>query len=176
MTDKPKYWRDRLNALLPKREALFSHPWLRPVANRLLDPKLWRFQHEAVARGVAVGTFWAFVIPVAQMPVAAAHCTWWRANIPAATAMTMVTNPLTIGFWLWLAYQLGAIILGAPLAPATATGEGVPSWLAEYGWPTVLGMGMFAIGGAGLGYMAVKLIWRLRIWFRRRARRSVEFP
>jgi uncharacterized protein (DUF2062 family) len=125
---------------------------------------------------VAVGTFWAFVIPVAQMPVAAAHCTWWRANIPAATAMTMVTNPLTIGFWLWLAYQLGAVILGAPLAPATATGEGVPSWLAEYGWPTVLGMGMFAIGGAGLGYLAVKLIWRLRIWFRRRARRSVEYP
>ena len=176
MTGKTMYWRDRLSALLPKREALFSHPWLRPVANRLLDPQLWRFQHEAVARGVAVGTFWAFVIPIAQIPVVAVHCTCWRANIPAATAMTMVTNPLTIGFWLWLAYQLGAIILGAPVAPATVTGEGVPSWLAEYGWPTVLGMGMFAIGGAGLGYLAVKLIWRLRIWFKRRARRSLEFP
>ena len=171
MTGQPKRLRDRLNALLPQREALFSHPWLRPVASRLLDPKLWRFQQEAVARGVAVGTFWAFVIPIAQMPVAAAHCTWWRANIPAATAMTMITNPLTIGFWLWLAYQLGAIFLNAPLSKITANGEGAPYWLAVYGWPTMLGMGMFAIGGAGLGYLAVKLIWRLRIWFKRRARR-----
>jgi uncharacterized protein (DUF2062 family) len=158
MTDQPKHWSDRLSALMPNREALFSHPWLQPIANRLLDPMLWRFQHEAVARGVAVGTFWAFVIPVAQMPVAAAHCTWWRANIPAATTMTMVTNPLTIGFWLWLAYQLGAIFLSAPVSQVTVNGEGAPSWLAEYGWPTVLGMTIFAIGGAGLGYLAVKLM------------------
>jgi hypothetical protein len=26
---------------------------------------------------------------------------------PVAAAMTMLTNPLTVGFWLWLAYQLG---------------------------------------------------------------------
>jgi uncharacterized protein (DUF2062 family) len=124
-----------------------------------------------VARGVAVGTFWAFVIPIAQMPAAAVHCTWWRANIPAATAMSMLTNPLTIGVWLWLAYQLGAIILGATVAPLTTSGDGASSWLAEYGWPTVLGMGMFAIGGAVLGYLTVKLTWRLRIWFKRRGRR-----
>jgi uncharacterized protein len=171
MTGQSKHWSDRLSALLPKRETLLSHTWLRPIANRLLDPMLWRFQHEAVARGVAVGTFWAFVIPVAQVPVAVAHCTWWRANIPAATAMTMVTNPLTLGFWLWLAYQLGENFLSTPLAQATENGEGASYWLATYGWPTVLGMGMFAIGGAGLGYLAVKLIWRLRIWFKRRVRR-----
>jgi uncharacterized protein (DUF2062 family) len=171
MTGHPQHFRDRISALLPNREALFSHPWLRPVANRLLDPKLWRFQREAVARGVAVGTFWAFVIPVAQIPAAAVHCTWWRANLPVATAMTMVTNPLTIGFWLWLAYQLGANILGTANLPATVADEGAATWLAEYGWPTLLGMGLFATGGAGLGYMAVKLAWRVRIFYKRRTRR-----
>jgi uncharacterized protein (DUF2062 family) len=120
---------------------------------------------------VAVGTFWAFVIPVAQIVVAAAHCTWWRANIPAAAAMTMVTNPLTIGFWLWLAYQLGALILGAPPLAHSTQEAGALSWLAEYGWPTVMGMGLFATGGAALGYAVVKVIWRLRIWLKRRARR-----
>ena len=85
--------------------------------------------------------------------------------------MTLVTNPLTIGFWLWLAYQLGVQVLGE--APdATAAGV-APSWLTEFGWPTVLGMGLFAVGGAALGYAAVKLIWRLRIWLKRRARRAV---
>ena len=115
---------------LPNRDTLAAHPWLRPVASRLLDPQLWRPQHEAVARGVAVGTFWAFILPVAQIVVATAHCTLWRANIPAAAAMTLVTNPLTIGFWLWLAYQLGALVLGAPLAQAAPAGAGAPSWLA----------------------------------------------
>ena len=82
----------------------------------------------------------------------------------------MVTNPLTIGFWLWLAYQLGALVLGAPaLGPDEVAATA--SWFAEYGWPTVLGMGLFAVGGAALGYVSVKLVWRLRVALRRRQRR-----
>ena len=165
-------WRERLIKSLPTRDVLSAHPWLQPVASRLLHPHLWRFQHEAVARGVAVGTFWAFVIPFAQIVAAAAHCTLWRANIPAAAAMTMVTNPLTIGFWLWLAYQLGVLALGEPADAVTPYGNVAISWLTEYGWPTVMGMGMFAIGGAALGYFGVKLIWRLRVWLKRRTRRT----
>lgn len=85
--------------------------------------------------------------------------------------MTMVTNPLTIGFWLWLAYQLGAALLGAaPVADPTQD-FGSLAWLAEYGGPTILGMGLFATAGAALGYATVKLGWRLRIWLRRRSRR-----
>lgn len=172
MAASSKRWSTRLSAALPTRDVLSAHPWLKPVADRVLEPQLWRFQHEAVARGVAVGTFWAFVIPFAQILVAAAHCTLWRANIPAAAAMTMVTNPLTIGFWLWLAYQLGALLLGEPASAALAAGAGTPSWLAEYGWPTVLGMGLFAVGGAALGYVLVHLVWRLRVALKRRARRA----
>ncbi len=172
MKHKGTSWWDQISKSLPTRDVLSAHPWLRPVADRLLHPQLWRFQHEAVARGVAVGTFWAFVIPVGQIVVAAAHCTVWRANIPAAAAMTMVTNPLTIGFWLWLAYQLGNLVLGAPLETSIPLEGGPQSWLGEFGWPTVLGMGLFAVGGASLGYVGVKLLWRLRIWLTLRARRS----
>ncbi|WP_341905877.1 DUF2062 domain-containing protein [Polaromonas sp. YR568] len=167
MTGQPKDWRARLNEAMPNRDALAAHPWLKPVANRLLHPQLWRLQHEAVARGVAVGIFWAFVIPFAQILAAAAHCSLWRANIPVAAAMTMVTNPFTIGFWLWLAYQAGSLFVG----PSVQVSEGAPSWLAEFGWPTVLGMGLFAVGGAAVGYVVVKLVWRLRVWMKRRARR-----
>jgi hypothetical protein len=171
MTRWTPNWADRLRTSLPDRQVLAAHPWLKPVAGRLLERRLWHMQHESVARGVAVGTFWAFTIPFAQIVVAAAHCTWWRANIPAAAAMTMVTNPLTIGFWLWLAYQLGALVLGEPLASVAPQGLGSLDGLAALGWPTVLGMGLFAFGGAAGGYLGVKLIWRLRILVRRRARR-----
>jgi uncharacterized protein (DUF2062 family) len=172
VTDKTQHWTQRLSKSLPQREALSAHPWLQPVASQLLHPQLWRLQHEAVARGVAVGTFWAFALPFAQILAAAAHCTWWRANIPVAAAVTMVTNPLTIGFWLWLAYQAGALVLGQPTAQNLPLGGGVPSWLAEFGWPTLLGMGLFAVGGAAVGYLGVKVIWRLRVLVKRRARRA----
>lgn len=150
-----------------------AHGWLRPIATRLLHPDLWSLREEGVARGVAVGTFWAFVIPLGQTLVAAVHCAWWRANIPAAAVMTMLTNPVTFGFWLWLAYQLGAAVLGETAVQVTPSAGGAATWLAEYGWPTVLGMGMFAAGGALLGYLAVKLVWRLRHRFQQRSHSGV---
>ncbi len=162
------HWTDRLRDSLPRREVIVSHPWLKPFAYRLLDPKLWRLQHESVARGIAIGTFWAFAIPVAQVFIATAHCIWWRGNVLAAASITLITNPLTIGFWLWLAYQCGSTLLGTT-APIVA-GQGTLAWLASLGGPTLLGMGLFAIGGSLASYALVKLAWRARILILRRNR------
>ena len=162
----------RLQNALPARDTLTAHPWLKPVAHRLLEPQLWRLQHEAVARGVAIGIFWAFAIPVAQFALATAHSVWWRANIPVAAGVTLATNPFTIGFWLWLAYRLGSLLLDAPPPMPLAEGAGVMAWLASFGAPTLLGMGIFALGGALTGYLAVKLVWRLRIGLKRRRRQK----
>ncbi|MBT0570567.1 DUF2062 domain-containing protein [Curvibacter sp. CHRR-16] len=157
-----------LASLIPTQDTLTRHPWLRPVAGRLLHPSLWRLQSESVARGVAVGTFWAFVIPVAQTLVAAAHCAWWRGNIPAAAIMTCVTNPFTVGFWLWLAHGMGSTVLGGSAPAESPTPDNWWAWIAHYGGPTALGMGLFAVGGAALGYLLVKLVWRLRrVWVRK---------
>ena len=167
----PLDWTERLRNALPTREMLAAHPWLKPIANRLLEPKLWHLQHESVARGVAIGTFWAFALPMGQVIASTAHCVWWRGNIPVAAAVTLVTNPLTIAFWLWLAYQLGGLILGGPAtALPSLEANGALAWLAAYGAPTALGMGLFATGGAAVGYGAVKLGWRMRVWFKRRNR------
>lgn len=164
--------RQSLEEALPSREFLAAHPWLKPVAHRVLDPQLWRAQHEAVARGVAIGIFWAFAIPLAQFAAATIHSIWWRANIPAAIGMTLATNPLTIGFWLWLAYQLGSLLLNAPPVPLSE-GAGLLVWLTSFGGPTLLGMGIFAVTGAIMGYFSVKLVWRLRITLKRRRRQKI---
>ena len=174
MTPETPGWKKRLSSSIPTRETLLANSWLQPIASRVLDPKLWCLQHEAVARGVAVGLFWAFVLPVAQILVAVAHCTWWRANIPVAVGMTMVTNPLTIGFWLWLAYQLGVLVIGVPPQATAPEGFAALAYLTEFGWPTVLGMGIFAVGGAVTGYLAVKLAWRLRVNLKRRRRSGIS--
>ena len=170
MPSKNKSSQNDARPWAPDRAQLSQHPWLKPWASRLMDAQLWRLQHEAVARGVAVGMFWAFLIPVAQIVVAVLHCVWWRAHIPTAAAMTMVTNPLTIGFWLWLAYQTGATLLGIS-APAPLALENL-SWnlMLAYGGPIMLGMGLFAVGAAAAGYVLVKAAWRIRVALLKRKR------
>jgi uncharacterized protein len=165
-------WAERFRRSLPKREELAQHRWLAPLADRILDRKLWTAQNESVARGVAIGTFWAFVIPFAQIIFASAHCVWWRANIPVAAAITFVTNPFTVGFWLYLAYKVGGLFLDAPPPVKLADGGGVLQWLSSIGWPAVLGMGIFAVGGALGGYLLVKLGWRVNLWRKLQKRRS----
>jgi uncharacterized protein (DUF2062 family) len=167
--EKP-HWTQRWKSSIPTRDMLATHPWLKPIAHRVLDPQLWRLRSEPVARGAAIGVFWAFAIPFAQILAATVHSVWWRANIPVAAGITLLTNPLTVGFWLWLAYQTGALILGAPPAEPRADGESMMAWLASFGGPAILGMGIFAVGGAIIAYVGVKLAWRARIWLRRRGR------
>ena len=170
MTAEDTNWRGRLKKSLPTRDALADNRWLRPIAHRLQEPRLWHLQHEAVARGVAIGLFWAFAIPVGQIVVAAAHSIWWRANIPVAAGLTLITNPFTVGFWLWLAYGLGSFLLDSPAVAPRAEGDSLMAWMASFGGPALLGMGVFAVGSALVGYLASKLVWRLRVNLKRRAR------
>jgi uncharacterized protein len=170
-TPSPKpSWAQRFRQSLPKREELAQQRWLAPLADRILDRKLWTVQHESVARGVAIGCFWAFVIPFGQIIFAAAHCVWWRANIPVAAAITFITNPFTVGFWLYLAYKLGSLFIIAPPPIKLEDGGTVLQWLSSIGWPALLGMGIFAVGGAAAGYVLVKIGWRLNLWRKQRKR------
>ena len=167
--DKP-HWTQRWKASVPTRDMLAAHPWLKPIAHCVLDPQLWRMRSEPVARGAAIGVFWAFAIPFAQIVAAVGHSVWWRANIPVAAGITLITNPLTVGFWLWLAYQTGSLLMDSPPAAPRAEGESVMAWMASFGGPAILGMAIFAVAGAAIAYVGVKLAWRARIWFKRRHR------
>lgn len=165
----------QLRQSLPDREALARMPLLGRLAGRFADRELWRLRPESVARGAAVGVFWAFAVPVAQIVFAAAHCVWWRAHIPVAAGVTLITNPLTIGPWLVLAHEVGGRVLGASAPPALPVDAGWIAQLQALGWPTLVGMATFAVGGALAAYLTVRLgsqarlAWRLR---RRQARRA----
>jgi hypothetical protein len=172
---QPTHWTDRWRTAVPTRTALASHPWLKRIAHHVLDPKLWRMHHESVARGAAIGMFWAFVLPAGQILAAAANCVWWRGNIPIAAGLTLITNPFTIGFWLWLAYKTGDLVLDAPPPlPLKQLGEsgGILDYISAIGAPAMLGMGMFAVGGSLAAYVSVKIVWRLQFWLKHRNRSS----
>ncbi|MGY8905135.1 MAG: DUF2062 domain-containing protein [Burkholderiales bacterium] len=153
---------------------LDAHPRLQPVARHVLAPHLWRIQHASVARGVAIGFFLAFVLPFGRGLTAALLSIMLRANIPVAALATFITNPINLGFWLWLAYELGHWLLGIPAtgseASASLNGASVVVWMQHVGWPAAVGMGVFAVSLSLLGYAGVHLLWLAQLTLKRRAR------
>jgi uncharacterized protein (DUF2062 family) len=175
-----------LRRWLPSPEQVRDKPglrWLRPLLER---PWLWHINRQGVATGAAIGVFFGFCIPIAQIPFSALTALLLRANLPAAELSTLVSNPLTYAPIYVLAYRAGSAILGETVdeAQAAALGSGaeqagpvLDTWLrevAEIGKPLVTGLASFAVCGALFAYFGVQLGWRAATALRaaRRRRRA----
>lgn len=117
--------RSRLSAWLashwPTQETLQGNRWLAWLGPRLFHPHLWRPRRKTLAVGLAIGVFFGFLIPLAQIPASAVLATVLRANLPAAMASTLVTNPVTFGPVYYVAYKLGVVLVGQADDPAEAS-------------------------------------------------------
>lgn len=169
----------RIKRLLPDPEQLAGNRWLRWLGPRMFHPRLWHVSRRGVALGVAIGVFFGFLIPIAQIPVSAAVAVALRANLPTAVASTLVTNPVTFPPVYYAAWKVGGAILGEPQPrahtepAATADAGGWRSawhFISGVGRPLVLGLALFAVAsGIGL-YLLISLGWVLRVRWRRRRR------
>lgn len=162
---------------MPKRDEMARNRYLAPIAHRFLSPELWRFTRRSVPRGVALGLFSAFIIPVGQIFLAAFLALPARANVPLAAAVTFVTNPFTLAFWLWIANRVGAFMLRIDAATAqVASAKAGSSWWAlvvdffEVAGVTVVGFLVLAVISSAVGYLVSGAIWRF-IVARKRAKR-----
>ena len=161
----------------PEREVLLASRWLRPVAHRLARPEIWHFNRRNVARGVALGLFFGFVLPVGQIVVAALLAASARGNLLVAAAATLVTNPVTFPPIYFAAYRTGSFLLGTAAAnpePAPAVDNVRTSTMMEIltsaSLPTIVGLMLFAITSAAAGFTFVHVGWRLSLrwqWRRR---------
>ena len=163
----------RLRALTPSRKQLEASPWLRGLAPYLADPKLWQWSRRSVALGVAVGLFVGFLIPVAQILLAAAAAVVLRVNVPIAAASTLVTNPLTIPPIYYAAYQLGAWATGTSATAAVSLADPVSilQSLGSIGVPLFIGLAITACFAAVASYVLISRAW---IWYVVAKRRGVR--
>ena len=161
----------------PTREEMANNKYLAPIAHRFLSPELWRFTRRSVPRGVALGLFAAFIIPVGQIFLSAFLALPMRANVPLAALLTFVTNPFTLPFWLVIANRIGEFLLRFEAVevsvPAATSGDG--SWsvlttIYEVGAATLLGGAVLATVTPVLGWVISGWVWRA-IVARKRARR-----
>ena len=146
---------------MKERDKILASRWLRPFAHLFAHPSLWHLNRRSVPRALAIGLFTAFILPVGQFVLAALLAVGVRANVPLAAAATLVSNPLTFPPIYIAAYTVGAAVLGSGPADTVANDLGSKLW--NVSGPTALGLLIFAIAGALLGYFVGTLWWRLKL-------------
>jgi len=173
---------------MPDHGAIHDNRWLAPFRRTLLHPRLWHLNRRSAAGGVAAGLFCGLLPPPFQMLSAAICAVLFRINLPLAIFTTLYTNPVTFVPLYVAAYWLGMRIVGGPLNgghfvtppdfsavhPADSL-LALINWLAQLGWPLVVGVLVMASVFALLGYAGVRIAWRMwlvRHWHRRRSLRQ----
>ncbi len=163
---------------LPAPESVHSNRLLRWLGPLLHRPWLWQFNRKTVPKSVAIGVFWGFLIPVLQSVGAVVCAIFFRANIPVAIFSTLVSNPFTYAPIFILAYQLGTLILGQPVDPASIAAmedtvlpietRTLFSWhsLGDVAKPTFLGLSIFAVVGSLIAYFFTIALWRVVVTIR----------
>lgn len=166
---------DLFRKYMPTREEMARNKYLKPIAHRFLTPELWRFTRRSVPRGVALGLFAAFIVPIGQIFLAAFLALPARANVPLSALVTFVTNPFTLPFWLLFANKTGGFVLnidramGANAGHLAQDGGALARWL-ELGGVTAFGFLVLAIVSAAVGYLVASFAWRFVVARKRRKR------
>jgi len=177
-----KFFRSRL----PSYEAIQRNRWIGLFGTWLHHPNLWHLHRRSAAGGVAIGLFAGLIPGPLQMICAAMLAVLFRVNLPVALLATLYTNPLTILPLYALAYEYGAFVIGhhggiarahlvLPEMDSSNWTSVLPHWFASLGKPFAVGLPLLAVTLAALGYIAVRVLWRLRVvweWRRRRAARG----
>lgn len=179
MTGKPSktFLADFLRKHMPTREEMAGNKYLAPIAHRFLSPELWRFTRRSVPRGVALGLFAAFIVPVGQIFLAAFLALPTRANVPLSAAATFITNPLTLAFWLVVANRVGAFVLKVDAVTVGVANDelasGRWSWALgafEVAGVTAFGFIVLSVVSAAAGYVLSSVVWRLVVTRKRQRR------
>lgn len=168
---------------LPSADSVRQNRWLRPFGFWLRHPNIWHLHRRSVAGGVAIGLFCGLIPGPLQMIFAALLAGMFRVNLPVAVFTTLYTNPLTIVPLYLLAYHLGEIVSGTQGGLAAAKlpfpelhwhdwAAELRDWLVILGNPVLIGLPLLALGLAALGYFAVRVVWRVMVVLRWRARRQ----
>ena len=165
----------------PSRESFERSRFLRPFANRVFHPSLWRFNRRSVPRGVALGLLVGifFLIPGVQIAGVALLALPVRATIPIGAAMTFLSMPATTPFIVAGSVYIGNAMLGLHadverfqtlIASRAGVSEWV-SWLLSDAAPAMLfGLFVISVVSAAIGYLLASWFWRWNIarkWKRR---------
>jgi uncharacterized protein (DUF2062 family) len=164
-----------LKRLTPSPGALQKQWLLRLFGDRILDPRLWALHRRAVTTAFGCGLAICFIPLPVHTIVAGVIAVACRVNIPAIYGTILLVNPLTFVPVYYLAYRVGAALMGRHVQDFTFhfswnwlhSGVG-PLWR-----PFLLGCVACAIVAGLLGWAGLELLWRWRVRNRYRTRHQL---
>jgi uncharacterized protein (DUF2062 family) len=176
--------RKQLKKWMPDHESVKSQRGLAPFAHLLTHHNLWHLHRRSVAGGVAVGLFCGLIPGPLQMLGAVLLVLLLRVNLPVALFTTLYTNPFTILPLYALAYEIGSRLSGVQHAKLLMLPElhwngwwsELWQWFATLGKPILIGLPLLALSLALVGYVVVRLLWRVMVILRWRARAKHHQP
>ena len=153
---------------LPKQEQIFASRWTKPFAPWFDRHYFWTVNRRQAALSVAVGMFCGLMPGPTQMLSALLVAYFLRTNLPIAIITTLYSNPITYMPLYYLAYRIGASLMGIDAAATLSlpAWEGANflgrawEWLLGAGKPLLIGVPILGIILAVFAYFAVLWIWR----------------
>jgi uncharacterized protein (DUF2062 family) len=148
--------------------------YFKMLGPRLTDPRLWGVNRRAIttAFGTAVAIYF-IPLPI-HLPLGLIAAMIWRQNLPTMFLSFLLLNPLTVVPLYYMAYRLGALVLGQPVG----TFAFEPNWdwlqngLGVFWKPFLVGCLICSVVGGFLAYRLLELIWRISTVNRLNAKRA----
>jgi uncharacterized protein (DUF2062 family) len=171
-----------LRKYLPDPDEVRASRYVAMFGGLLKHPNLWHLNRGSVSGAVAIGLFAGLIPGPLQMVGAALLAVPLRKNLPVALIMTLYTNPFTIVPLYLLAYGYGKLLLGErddglliqpfdfDWSQFLDSMQGLFGWMLSLGKPLAVGLPALGLTLAVLGYVGVRLGWRIYIVLAWRAR------
>ena len=168
-----------IKRLIPKPETLHNTRSLRFLGTLLHEPNLWHINRHSVSRAILLGVFWCMIPMPFQSVPAAFTAIWFNANLPLTLVTLWISNPVTMPPLFYLAYALGACVLGQPSEAETfqLSWEWISERLIEVGVPLYIGSLILGVTLSLSSYLLIQFLWRRKVrnrWHRRVRERQLR--
>lgn len=164
-----------IKRFMPDHALIRNHKTLNRVFGKLLhDPNLLHMNRRSVSGAFFVGLFLAFVPLPIQMILGVGLSILLRINMLITIGLVWITNPVTMGPIFYFCYKVGTWLLGEPLLEI----EFAPSWewlqteLTVIWQPFLLGCFVTGLTAGIVGFVTIRILWRLHLVSYIKARRE----
>ncbi|HEY3787099.1 MAG TPA: DUF2062 domain-containing protein [Steroidobacteraceae bacterium] len=161
-----------IKRITPSPGSLERRWFLRPFGSRIADPRLWGLCRRGVTGAFGAGLAICFIPLPVHLIVSSLLAVTFRLNIPVIIATVMLINPLTIVPVYYVAYRIGAALLG--MQPEHFAFQMSWGWihtdLAPVWKAFLVGCLVSGVVAGVLGWMGLELVWRWRVSARYRTR------
>ena len=150
---------------LPTREQLRRTRVLGFLGELVFEPELWHVSRHSISFGVLVGGICCFLPIPFQMIPCTLLCIWIKCNVPMATLVVWVSNPITMPPMMYFAFRVGNYMLGgeAQIESIELSFQWLTAQLAIVWQPLLVGSLVCGITMGVTGFLCVHLYWHLRV-------------